>query len=127
MNVVVLQGTLSSEPVVRELRSGSVVWSFEITTRDDEGAASSVPVSWFDPPAPPGWASGDDVVVRGVVRRRFFRSGGGTQSRTEVVAELVVSARDRRKVARALERARSALGARPTPARSATARVEGDG
>ena len=123
MNVVVLQGTLSSEPVVRELRSGSVVWSFEVTTRDEEGAASSVPVSWFDPAAPPEWGPGDEVVVRGAVRRRFFRSAGGTQSRTEVVADVVLSANDRRKVARAIERARSALDERPAPAKPA-ARVE---
>jgi len=30
------------------------------------------------------------VVVVGVVRRRFFRAGGATQSRTEVLAEKVV-------------------------------------
>jgi single-strand DNA-binding protein len=123
MNVVVLQGTLSSEPVVRELRSGSVVWSFEVTTRDDEGAASSVPVSWFDPASPPEWGPGDEVVVRGAVRRRFFRAAGGTQSRTEVVAEVVLAATDRRKVTRVIERVRAALDERPVPARSA-GRVE---
>ena len=127
MNVVVLQGALSSEPVVRELRSGSVVWSFEVTTRDGEGTASSVPVSWFDPPTPLEWVSGDEVVVQGAVRRRFFRSAGGTQSRTEVVAEVVLAAGDRRKVTRALDRARSALDARPTATRPRAARVEGDG
>ncbi len=117
MNIVVLQGTLSSEPVVRELRSGSVVWSFEVTTRDGDGAASSVPVSWFDPVVPPQWGPGDEVVVRGAVRRRFFRSAGGTQSWTEVVAEVVLAAGERRKVARAMERARAVL--EQGPARSA--------
>jgi hypothetical protein len=65
--------------------------------------------------------------VQGAVRRRFFRSAGGTQSRTEVVAEVVLAAGDRRKVTRALERARSAIDARPAATRSRAARVEGDG
>jgi hypothetical protein len=53
-----------------------------------------VPVVW---PAPPARAAelavGDAVVVVGRVRRRFFRSAGRTQSRTEVLADGVVPAR----------------------------------
>jgi single-strand DNA-binding protein len=123
MNVVVLWGTLSSEPVERRLPSGSVAWSCEVTTRDGAGRANSVPVSWLDPPAPPAWCAGDEVVVCGVVRRRFFRAGGATQSRTEVVAEVMISAGDRRRVARAIERANEALTLRPRLA-AATGRVE---
>jgi single-strand DNA-binding protein len=37
-------------------------------------------------------AAGDEVVVVGTVRRRFFRAGGATQSRTEVLADKVVRA-----------------------------------
>ena len=36
---------------------------------------------------------GAEVVVSGRVRRRFFRAGGVTQSRTEVVADAVVATR----------------------------------
>ena len=39
----------------------------------------------------------------GRVRRRFFRSGGVTQSRTEVVAEAVLSSRSKRRVAAAFD------------------------
>lgn len=110
MNSVVLRGRLSSDPQARELASGSVLWSFEITTSTDEGAWS-VPVAWFDPPSVPSFAMGDDVVVRGGVRRRFFRTAAGTQSRTEVVAVDIVSAGAKRKVQRLVEREIERLGA----------------
>jgi single-strand DNA-binding protein len=43
------------------------------------------------------------VVVTGRVRRRFFRAGGYTQSRTEVVADAVVPTRRRKRVDAVLE------------------------
>ena len=57
-NLVVLRGTLVSEPRSRELPSGSVLVQFDVTTRD-EGGAQPVPVAWFEPaargvPAAPG-------------------------------------------------------------------------
>jgi single-strand DNA-binding protein len=48
---------------------------------------------------------GTELLVTGRVRRRFFRAGGATQSRTEVVAEAVVVATDQRRVRRAIDRA----------------------
>jgi single-strand DNA-binding protein len=53
--------------------------------------------------------SGTDVLVVGRVRRRFFRAGGVTQSRTEVVASAVVPLRRTAAVRRALRGAVSAL------------------
>lgn len=108
MNLVVLRGTLSSDPVPRELASGSTLWSFEVTTRSAGGSASA-PVSWLDPPRPPRVLGGDDVVVVGLVRRRFFRTGGATQSRTEVVASTIVPAKRAADVRRALTQVRCAL------------------
>ncbi len=109
-NVVVLRGTLVAEPRLRELPSGSVLVQFDVTTRDDDGT-QSVPVAWFEPPRSGVPAdAGDDVVVIGSVRRRFFRAGGATQSRTEVVAEHVISARRGRQVERALAAVRCLLG-----------------
>lgn len=112
MNIVVLQGTLSSAPVVRSLASGSLVLSLEVTTAV-EGGTASVPVAWFDPPSEVTWGPGDEVCVAGTVRRRFFRSGGSTQSRTEVVATQIVAASNRRQVQRLLQRAAGRLGASP--------------
>ena len=74
MNVVVLQGTLSSDPVSRVLASGSVLVSLELTTVVD-GCSVSVPVAWFDPPLETAWAAGQSLLVTGTVRRRFFRTG----------------------------------------------------
>lgn len=110
MNRVVLRGRLSSTPQQRVLTSGTVLCSLEVTTDTPDGAWS-VPVAWFDPPASATFDTGDEVVVVGAVRRRFFRTGAGTQSRTEVVAEHVVAARSRRKVERLLEREAQRLGA----------------
>ena len=85
MNVVMLQGTLSSEPRETVLASGSTLMQWEVTTPGAERL--SVPVAWFDPPASVrGLAAGDVVVVSGVVRRRFYRAGGSTRSSTEVIA-----------------------------------------
>ncbi len=109
MNQVVLIGRLSSEPQERSLASGSVLWSLELTT-DTPNGAWSVPVAWFDPPSAVPFSSGDDVVVIGAVRRRFFRSAGGTQSRTEVVATEVLPAKAKRKVQRVLQRETERLG-----------------
>ena len=109
MNVVYLQGRLSSDPVLRELSSGSRLLSLEVTTSTDAGTAN-VPVAWFDPPSLPDWGAGVDVAVRGVVKRRFYRGASGTQSRTEVVAAEVCELGKRRQVQRLLERAVGALG-----------------
>jgi single-stranded DNA-binding protein len=109
MNSVILRGTLSSAPQCRTLASGSLLYSIEVTTSTDEGAWS-VPVAWFDPPNMPVLDAGDEVVVVGSVRRRFFRGANGTQSRTEVVAAEVVMATARRKVQRVVQRELSRLG-----------------
>lgn len=110
MNVVVLRGRVSSPPVVRELASGSRLLSLEVTTRVGDGAAASAPVGWFDPPTRVDIEEGDEVVVVGEVKRRFFRSALGTQSRTEVVATEVVLSRSKRKVERLLQSAAQRLG-----------------
>jgi single-strand DNA-binding protein len=99
INVVVLQGVLARPARDVELPSGSRLVSLEVTVRRDDGPAEPVPVQWADPPA---WASvldsGAEVAVLGRVRRRFFRAGGITQSRTEVVATRVVRTSARAKV-----------------------------
>ena len=100
-NVVVLRGRVTSEPRVRELPSGTIVTQIEVTTRSDGGVAS-VPVAVVDRSV--GCSAGDDVVVAGHVRRRFYRAGGVTQSRTEVVAADVVRIGRRRAVERLIGR-----------------------
>jgi single-strand DNA-binding protein len=112
MNIVVLSGRLLSDPSARELPSGDVIWSLDLAsevTAADPPCSLPVPIAW------PGngvesWAKGTELVVSGVVRRRFFRAGGGTQSRTEVVADRVVEVTRRRPLERALATVLSSLG-----------------
>jgi len=100
-NLVVLRGRVSAEPTLRELASGALVAQFDLTVAEGTTTAS-VPVAWIDPPAARIPAIDQAVVVLGSVRRRFFRAGGTTQSRTEVVADHVVGANRRREVERLL-------------------------
>ena len=79
LDLAVVVGTLSSDPVVQDLPSGSRLVRYEVTVRD-RSPDDSVPVTWFDPPRPPKLTQGDRVVVVGRVRRRFFRAGGATRS-----------------------------------------------
>lgn len=110
MNVVVLSGELSRPARTVELPSGDRVLALEVTVRRPAAPAEPVPVQWSQPPA---WAesllAGDRVAVLGRVRRRFFRAGGTTQSRTEVVATKVVRASARSRVRVLVEEAVDAL------------------
>lgn len=106
MNISVVQGYLSRSPEERILPSGDRMVSLEVSVRRERHATESVPVSW--PEAPQNITlleAGHEVMVLGRVRRRFFRAGGFTQSRTEVVAESVVPLRHAKKVRALLDRA----------------------
>lgn len=110
LNVVVLAGRLTRPAAARTLASGERLVAYEVTAGGDERASGSVPVVWPNPPAAAeGLDVGVAVVVVGRVRRRFFKAGGATQSRTEVVAEVVVPARQAKRAAAAVERARRRL------------------
>jgi len=101
-NLAVLCGDVVATPTHRVLPSGAVVIQFDLRTQSVDGANRrvSVPISWSDPSAAalrPVVADAEILVV-GSVRRRFFRVGGATQSRTEVIAEAVVPMRRRARV-----------------------------
>ena len=111
LNLAVVRGTVSSAPEVRVLPSDATLVQLQVTTRlVDE--TLSMPVSCFNPAA---WVEelepGDEIVVVGRVRRRFFRAGGATASRVELEAGFVARAGDRRRVRAALRRATEALEA----------------
>jgi single-strand DNA-binding protein len=103
-NLVLLQGVLSRASERRTLPSGDELVQYEVTTRDADGRADSVPVVWPAAPARAEFDAGVVVVVAGRVRRRYFRAGGVTGSRTEVVADGVVIAGSKA-AARLVERA----------------------
>jgi single-strand DNA-binding protein len=124
MNIVVLSGHLSSPPRLTELPSGDERWVLELscpsdpaspvpaTTAAGESTLLSVPVAVNSRVAGiEHFDTGTELVVTGVVRRRFFRAGGSTQSRTEVVAQSVVEVTARRSAGRALSSVLRAVGA----------------
>lgn len=104
LNLVVLRGVLSSAPRRRELPSGSAVTQLEVTVRTAEGASTAPVVVHDAAPHVDALEAADEVVVVGRVERRYFRAGGVTQSRTEVVAERVARATRQRAVDQAWRR-----------------------
>ena len=110
MNVTIVQGTLSRPPDARVLASGTTIVSYDVTVRPDDGPAETVPVSWFDPPASAArLGEGDEVLVTGRVRRRFYRAGGRTRSRTDVVADAVLRTSARVRAGKALAAAQGRI------------------
>lgn len=106
MNVVILRGCLSRLPEGRLLPSGDHLVSYELTVARPGARAETVPVAWMEAPGSAAdFSVGEEVVVVGRVRRRFFGRGGATQSRTEVAAERVLPARHKKRVRQAVDAA----------------------
>ena len=83
--------------------------NWQVTTVTENGKRS-VPVQWDDPPGPVlNFSEGDPVVILGTVRTRFFRAGGVTASRTEVVADRAAKPTQRAAVTRLLAQAQEQL------------------
>jgi single-strand DNA-binding protein len=124
VNLVVLRGVASAPAEHRTLQSGRALATLSVrvpapphpeasksgATKDGRAQATSVPVAVWDPPA---WIDGIDVddplVVVGRLHRRFYRTGGGTGARVEVVASLIARGSDRRRLDAAERRALAAL------------------
>ena len=110
-NLAVVAGTLARPAEPRFLADGSQIWELDVVVKAEGRPPATVPVSWHDASGEPGgWRAGDEVVVVGAVRRRFYRSGAATLSRTDVLAETVVLGRRRARAAAALDAAVAALG-----------------
>jgi single-strand DNA-binding protein len=105
MNVVVLNGTVRAEPELVEV-AGTTLCCFDLVC-DSPIGRGGVPVRWElgEGRAP---VAGERVMIVGEVRRRFFRSGSATASRTEVspidLAVQPTGRRTRSLLANALER-----------------------
>jgi single-strand DNA-binding protein len=111
VNLAIVCGPCSVAPELRVLESGTRVASLSVRVPAGE-QATSVPVTVWDPPA---WIealdAGDEVIVVGQVRRRFYSRPGGVGSRVDLEAVTVARARDRRRVDAALRRASRELDA----------------
>jgi len=93
LNIAVVLGKLTKEPQVRPLPKGGSVASFDLQVLQPGQAQETVPVTLFseeEDGIAGALAIGEGVLVIGRVHRRFFRAGGATQSRTEVVAQQVL-------------------------------------
>jgi single-stranded DNA-binding protein len=90
VNVVVLAGTLSAEPVERRLPSGDEVTELKLSVPEAGKRLLPLPVAaWHKAVgkrALKGIAKGDDVLVYGQLARRFYRNGGAARTVMEVVA-----------------------------------------
>ena len=90
VNVVVLAGTVSAEPVERTMPSGDEVTELRLSVPEAGRRLLPLPVAaWHatvGTQALHGIAKGDEVLVHGQLVRRFYRSGAGARSLTEVVA-----------------------------------------
>jgi single-strand DNA-binding protein len=90
VNVVVLAGTVSADPVTRRMPSGDEVTELRISVPETGRRLLPLPVAAWHATvgraAIEPIAKGDAVLVHGQLVRRFYRSGAGARSLTEVVA-----------------------------------------
>jgi single-strand DNA-binding protein len=90
VNVVVLAGTIAAEPVERQLPSGDEVTELRVSVPEAGKRLLPLPVTvWHKAVgrrALKELAKGDEVLVHGTLARRFYRSGAGARSLTEVIA-----------------------------------------
>ena len=119
LNEVVLRGRVSGDPHARELPSGSVLVAFRLVLvreRTPMTASSKQVSDWVECSAwgvrvrrqAESWRDGDQVEVRGSLRRRYFKVG--QQTRTGVEVEMLGGRLVRRAAARARESLRAASG-----------------
>ncbi|WP_435772048.1 single-stranded DNA-binding protein [Nocardioides sp. SYSU DS0651] len=96
-NEVRLVGTVSQSPETRELPSGDELCVCRLVVPREQvrrlpsgrpGQAVDLVdlAAWAARPrrSMAAWSQGDEVEVRGALRRRFFQAGGRTASRVEV-------------------------------------------
>jgi single-strand DNA-binding protein len=110
LNMVIVIGKLTRPLQVRSLPSGVWLASFDLhVVRADESVDTVLVALFQTAENAVEWKTGEELLVVGRVRRRFFRIGGSTQSRTEVVAEIALSLNHKDKVCTALADAGTAL------------------
>ena len=90
-NSVHLIGRLAAEPEAREMPSGDVAVTWRLVVDraepDARGRVDTLAcIAWSAPQRRTAlrWRAGDTVEVDGALRRRFWRTPGGTASRYEI-------------------------------------------
>lgn len=92
MNIAVVVGDVKGEVHTNEREDGVVIVSFDVRVRvNDDTRAETVPVSWMgQTERAPTFDDGAVVTVIGSLRRHFYRRGGSTVSRTDLLAERIM-------------------------------------
>jgi hypothetical protein len=112
MNIAVVMGTVTRDAQSRMLPSGDELMSFDVSVRREGERTEVVPIVWIDRSDKLRDLSTDDnVVIFGRIRKRFYQTGAGLQSRTEVVADRVSTSKSRRSVASMFREIRDELDA----------------
>lgn len=88
LNNVHLQGEVVEDFAFRELPASTQI-VFDLRVSEDQSVPIVVPEG---APVGPALLRGAEVAVFGEIKRRYYRVGGATQSRTEVVAYMVTPA-----------------------------------
>ena len=115
-NIVVLRGNLGEVRERETILSGVVSETLlrTVSVVADQRIRDDVPLVWTgDATVFGSIETGREVVVSGRVRQRFFRTGGATVSRTEVVVEALVPVAQRAASRRLTERAAMRASALP--------------
>lgn len=90
VNVVVLAGRVAAEPVRRVLPSGVEVTELRVSVPEEGRRLLPLPVAVWHDSVPltsvKGLGKDDQVLIHGQLARRFYRSGSGARSLTEVIA-----------------------------------------
>lgn len=90
VNVVVLAGTIAADPVERRMPSGEECTEIRLSVPEPGRRLLPLPVvAWHAEVGKKrlkGLHKDDEVLVYGRLVRRFYRSGAGARSLTEVVA-----------------------------------------
>ena len=90
VNVVVLAGTIAADPVERRMPSGEECTEIRLSVPESGRRLLPLPVvAWHTEVGKERLRDlhqGDEVLVYGRLIRRFYRSGAGARSLTEVVA-----------------------------------------
>lgn len=93
VNVVVIAGRMATDPVHRTLPSGDRVTELRVSVPEEGQRRLPLPVAvWHDGDGVgscDGLERDDRVLVCGRLVRRFYRSGAGARSLTEIVATSV--------------------------------------
>ncbi len=93
LNLVVLAGTLATDPEIRSFESGATLARYLVTVRSESPnrRLDVVPVTLWGPDEDEvrRLTAGTDVWVAGAVQRRFWPHNGSGRSQIEVVAHEV--------------------------------------